>query len=69
MDNWIAIWKKIKCDYYLMSYRPVDKFQTDQPFKHKRSDYTRNRERHKNFVYNLGFSGRTFKIKHKIQKA
>lgn len=52
-----------------MSYRPVDKFQTGQQFKYKKLDYTGNRERHKNFVYNLGFRERTFKIKHKIQKA
>lgn len=47
---------------------PVDKFQTGQQFKYKKLDYTGNRERHKNFVYNLD-SGKGLKIKHKIQKA
>lgn len=32
----IAIWKKIKFDYYLMSYSPVAKFQIDQQFKHNK---------------------------------
>ena len=53
LDNWSAIWKKIKFDYYLMSHSPVAKFQIDHQFKHKKQDYRRNRKRHKNFVHNL----------------